>query len=64
VSVGPFWGRLPTHKAVSREGIAVYRFEAGKIVETWTNEDSLSLFMQLGILEAPAPAAEPAHSRS
>jgi len=64
VSVGPFWGRPPTHKTVSWEGIAVYRFEAGRIVETWTNEDSLSLFLQLGILEAPAPAAEPAHSQS
>jgi predicted ester cyclase len=39
----------PTEKRMELGGIAVQRFEDGKIVEFWDRFDNLSLLQQLGL---------------
>jgi steroid delta-isomerase-like uncharacterized protein len=51
---GDFMGVPATDKEVSMEGIAIHRFEDGKIVEHWSQVDSLGLLMQLGAVPPPA----------
>lgn len=46
---GRFLGMPPTGKLVSAGGITIFRFKGGKIVEQWTNWDTLSLMTQLGL---------------
>lgn len=66
---GAFMGIQPTGARGSVEGITIDRYRGGKIVECWTQFDSLGLFRQLGAaprLEAGAPqqqagAAQPRH---
>ena len=45
---GVFMGVPPTGKTVTWNGIAIDRFEAGKIVERWTQIDVLGVLQQLG----------------
>jgi predicted ester cyclase len=45
---GEYVGAPPTGKAVEFTGISVYRIEAGKISESWTDEDELGLMRQIG----------------
>lgn len=45
---GPFMGIEPTGKEVSMSGIVVYRFDDGKIVERWSEGNSVGLLQQLG----------------
>jgi steroid delta-isomerase-like uncharacterized protein len=40
---------LPTGRQIELEGIAILRFEDGKIVEFWDRFDNLSLLQQLGL---------------
>ena len=50
-----FNGIKPTGKEVAVSGISIDRIEDGKIVETWTNWDTLGLLQQLGAVpETPA----------
>jgi steroid delta-isomerase-like uncharacterized protein len=47
-------GLPATGKAVTLEGITVFRIAAGKVVEEWTQADQLSLMRQLGVLPSPS----------
>lgn len=47
---GDFLGMAPTGKRVTATGIIIFRFSGGKIVEQWTNWETLSLMSQLGAL--------------
>lgn len=47
---GEFQGIPPTHKQVVLTGISIWRFEAGKVVESWHQLDALGLLQQLGVL--------------
>lgn len=66
---GAFMGIEPTGTHGSVEGITIDRYRGGKLVESWTQFDSLGLLRQLGAaprLEAGAPQqqagrAEPRH---
>lgn len=46
---GEFQGIPPTHKQVTLTGISIWRFEAGKIVESWHQLDALGMLQQLGV---------------
>ncbi|MCX6549670.1 MAG: ester cyclase [Acidobacteria bacterium] len=46
-ALGPF---PPTHKRMDLVIIGMHRFEAGRIVETWTSWDNLAALTQLGLL--------------
>jgi steroid delta-isomerase-like uncharacterized protein len=50
---GEFLGMAPTGRKVSTTGITIYRFFGGKIVEQWTNWDTLTLMGQLGARDRP-----------
>lgn len=50
---GPFMGIDPTGTEVAVSGIAIAKFQDGKIVEDWSNIDVLGMMQQLGVLEAP-----------
>jgi predicted ester cyclase len=45
---GPWLGMEPTGKTANFTGINVYRFACGKIVESWSEMDALSLLKELG----------------
>lgn len=49
---GAFQGILPTGTQVTLTGISIWRFEGGKIVESWHELDNLGLMQQLGIVPA------------
>lgn len=49
---GPFHGAEPTGREVEITGIAVFRFEDGKIAEWWLESDQLGALQQLGIIES------------
>ncbi len=53
-SVG-FMGRPPTGKVVRAAAMQIFRFDNGRIVESWAVRDDLGTLRQLGHL----PAAEP-----
>lgn len=46
---GPFMDIEPTGAQVSVSGIAIARFEDGKLVEDWSNVDVFGLLTQLGV---------------
>lgn len=46
-------GAAPSGQQVTMEGIAIYRFADGKIVEKWGQQDRLSIMQQLGIFPTP-----------
>ena len=46
----------PTGRDVTVSGISFFRFEDGKIAESWDNWDALGMMAQLGALPAPARA--------
>jgi steroid delta-isomerase-like uncharacterized protein len=50
---GPFLGVAPTGWAIRTEGLAVYRFQRGRLVEHRAHFDTLGLLRQLGA--APPP---------
>ena len=48
---GVFMGVAPTGKTVTWTGISIDRFEAGKIVERWTEINVLGVLQQLGAVK-------------
>ena len=50
----PLMGVPPTGKPVTANGVYVFRFSEGKIVEAWDYWDNLNVFQQLGGLSASA----------
>jgi predicted ester cyclase len=46
--LGEYLGIAPTGKEVEFTGISVYRIEAGRIAESWNEEDELGLMRQIG----------------
>ena len=46
---GDFQDIPPTNRKVTANGMAIYRFANGKIVEEWMNTDSLGVLKQLGV---------------
>jgi predicted ester cyclase len=47
---GEYMGIPPTGNEVEFTGISVYRIEAGKIAESWNEEDELGLMRQIGAI--------------
>jgi steroid delta-isomerase-like uncharacterized protein len=54
---GSFQGIPATGREVSTSGITIFRLERGKIVEEWSETDTIGLLQQLGPLPALAEAA-------
>jgi steroid delta-isomerase-like uncharacterized protein len=53
---GELMGIPPTGKEGRVSGITIDRIKDGKIIETWTNWDQLSLLQQLGVIPEMARA--------
>jgi predicted ester cyclase len=53
---GELMGTAPTGKDVVVSGQTLSRVENGKIVEEWTNWDTLGMLQQIGAVPAGAPA--------
>ena len=53
---GELMGMPATHKSVKVTGITIDRFEDGKVVEGWTNWDTLGMMQQLGVIPVAAHA--------
>lgn len=49
---GEFMGIPPSGKRVTISGIDLARFEGGKGVEHWANQDDLGMMQQLGVVPA------------
>ena len=49
---GPFLGIEPTGQEIGMSAMVVYRFEDGKIVERWSEGNTVGLLEQLGVLPA------------
>jgi predicted ester cyclase len=49
---GDFRAIAPTGKRISIAGVAVARVAGGKIVEIWSQPDTLGLLQQLGVIPA------------
>ncbi len=54
---GELMGVAPTGKQVTVTGITISRLRGGKVVEEWTNWDTLGMLQQLGAVPAMAGAA-------
>jgi predicted ester cyclase len=52
---GELMGIEPTGKEVVVSGLTLSRLEGGKIVEEWTNWDTLGMLQQIGAVPAMAP---------
>jgi hypothetical protein len=55
---GELMGLAPTGVQTNTTGISIDRYEDGKIVETWTNWDTLGLMRQLGAAPGPGSLTE------
>ena len=55
---GVFQGTPPTGKEATFSSIDIYRIVEGKIVEQWTESNTLSLLQQLGLIPAKGQASE------
>ena len=55
---GEYMGIPPSGKEVMFTGISVYRIEAGKIAESWNEEDELGLMRQIGAIPDPEQSEE------
>ena len=47
---GPFLGQAPTNRRVEVNNINIYRFESGRVVETWQLTDGYGLLRQIDSL--------------
>jgi steroid delta-isomerase-like uncharacterized protein len=47
---GVLQGIAPTNREVAANGIAIYRFADGRVVEEWMNTDQLGILKQLGVV--------------
>lgn len=54
---GPLPGLEPTGKAISIDGITIYRLSDGQIVEAWEQLDMLGMWQQLGVISLPGHGA-------
>jgi steroid delta-isomerase-like uncharacterized protein len=54
---GELMGMQPTGKKASVTGITIDRIEGGKIVEGWTNWDTLAMMQNIGAIPEQEPAA-------
>ncbi|WP_144122763.1 ester cyclase [Catellatospora sichuanensis] len=52
---GEFRGVAATGRECTMTGIAIFRFEDGKVKEAWWNWDNLSLYRQLGLVPEASP---------
>jgi steroid delta-isomerase-like uncharacterized protein len=59
---GELFGVAPSGNQVEVSGITISRFEGGKIVEDWTNSDTLGLMQQIGAV--PSPGEQPSSTPS
>ena len=57
---GDWLGIAPTDREVTWQGINIFRFACGLIVESWGEADHLGLLRQLGAVELPPAMATPA----
>jgi steroid delta-isomerase-like uncharacterized protein len=55
-NTGPLWHMEPTGKEATVTGITIDRFADGRIVESWTNWDTLGMMQQLGVIPVSASA--------
>jgi predicted ester cyclase len=53
---GEMMGSAPTGRDVVVSGLTLSRLENGKIVEEWSNWDTLGMLQQMGAVPAAAPA--------
>ena len=53
---GEIAGISQTGKEVTVNGLTFSRFEGGKLIEDWSNWDTLGMLVQLGAVPAPARA--------
>jgi predicted ester cyclase len=53
---GEILGVAPTGRDVVVSGLTMSRLEGGKIIEEWTNWDTLGMLQQIGAVSAPASA--------
>jgi predicted ester cyclase len=51
---GSFQGIPPTGRRVSLTGITIFRLEEGRIVEEWSESDTLGLLQQIGAIPSAA----------
>ena len=54
---GELMGIPPTGNRVELTGITISRIANGKIVEDWTNSDTLGMMQQLGVVSPPGQGA-------
>ena len=52
IQTGELQGIAPTGKLVTWTGIAIYRFEGGKIQEVWVWNDIWGMMRQLGVISS------------
>jgi predicted SnoaL-like aldol condensation-catalyzing enzyme len=58
--LGEWLGRAPTCRRFERvDEVAIFRLRDGRIVHTWSLEDTLSRLRQLGLIVLPAHGDEP-----
>lgn len=55
---GELMGLAPTGVQVTTTGISIDRYEDGKVVESWTNWDTLGMLRQLGAAPLPGSLSE------
>lgn len=55
---GELMGLAPTRRRVELTGMSFDRFDGGRVVETWTNWDTLGLMRQLGAAPEPGSMGE------
>jgi predicted ester cyclase len=53
---GELMGIAPTEKQVTVSGITISKLKNGKVVEEWSNWDTLGMLQQLGAVPEPARA--------
>jgi predicted ester cyclase len=53
---GDLMGIAPTGKQVTVSGLTLEKYENGKLVESWTNWDTLGMLQQIGAVPALATA--------
>jgi predicted ester cyclase len=58
--LGDWLGHAPTGRRFERvDEVAIFRLDDGRIVDSWSLEDSLSRLRQLGLVAVPDPGVEP-----
>jgi steroid delta-isomerase-like uncharacterized protein len=53
---GDFNGQPPTGKVAKSSGITIFRIAGGRIVEEWSESDTLGLLQQVGAIPGPGGA--------